>query len=101
MTVAVVAINFECIQLNWQFTKRKWRYAARCEIESRAALRLGPMHVVRMLVCHEQEQSSTKEHGHLGCVAAGHLACRAKTSETRRDTRLPHRFATANPSRGG
>src|SRR5213075_1489333 len=86
IAVAVVTINFQCIQLNWQFTKRKRRYAAGSEIESRAALRLGPMHIVRMLMCHElvqcntnnQTSRRTKEHGHLGWEAGGHLACRGK-----------------------
>src|SRR6266496_2192252 len=78
IAVAVVTIDFERLQMDWQFTEWKGRYAARSEIESRAALRLGPMHVVRMLMCHEREQCSTKEHGHLGCGAGGHLACRAK-----------------------
>src|SRR5438874_11229817 len=59
IAVAVVTVHFECLQMDWQFTERKGRYAARCEIESRAALRLGPMHVVRMLVCHERERSLT------------------------------------------
>src|SRR5581483_2364659 len=99
MTVAVVAINFECLQLDRQFAERKRRHAARCEIESRTALRLGPAHVIRMLVCHEheQEQCSTKEHGHLGCVARQASCLPSKTSETRRDARLPHRQDACAP----
>ena len=52
----VIAINFECLQLDWQFAERKRRYATRCEVEPRAALRLGeaPMHVVGVLVCQRQ-----------------------------------------------
>src|SRR5262245_66357676 len=54
IAVAIVAaINFECIQGNWQFTKRKRRYAARGEIEPRTALRFGPIHVIGMLVSHD------------------------------------------------
>src|SRR6476620_8471150 len=49
----VAAINFECVQMDWQFTKRKRRYAARGEIEPRAALRFGPIHVIGMLVSHD------------------------------------------------
>src|SRR6478752_3995843 len=53
IVVSVVpAINFESFQIDWQFTKRKRSNAARCEIESRTALRLGPMHVIGMLVSH-------------------------------------------------
>src|SRR5439155_24617869 len=59
IAVVVVTIDFECLQMDWQFTERKGRYAARSEIESRAALRLGPMHVVRMFVCHKRERSLT------------------------------------------
>ena len=44
-------------------------HAARCEIKSRTALRLGPMHVIGMLVFHELAQCSTKKHSHLGCAA--------------------------------
>src|SRR6478736_651154 len=49
----VAAINFECVQMDWQFTKRKRRYAARGEIEPRTALRFGPIHVIGMLVSHD------------------------------------------------
>ena len=38
--------------MDWQFSQRKRRHAARCEVEPRAALRLGPMHVIGMLVSH-------------------------------------------------
>src|SRR5947209_5800124 len=51
--IAVGAIDFELLQIDRQFAKWKWRHAARCEIEPRAALRLRPMHVVRVLVSHE------------------------------------------------
>ena len=79
MAISVVAaVDFECVQFDWQFAERKWRYATCCEIEPRTALRLGPMHVVRVLVRHERKQCSTKEHGHLGYGAGGHLACRAE-----------------------
>src|SRR5258705_13192598 len=57
--IAVVAIDFELLQIDRQFAKWKWRHAARCEIEPRAALRLRPMHVVRVLVTHESVQCNT------------------------------------------
>src|SRR2546426_1138055 len=70
MAIPVVAsIDFECLQVNWQFAQRKRRYATRCKIKSRTALCFGPMHVVGVLVSHEQGQCSTKEHSHLGWVA--------------------------------
>src|SRR5882762_8585197 len=79
MAIPVVAvIDFECLQVNRQFAQRKRRYATRCKIKSRTALRFGPMHVVGMLVSHEQGQCSTKEHSHLGWVADRRLGCRAK-----------------------
>src|SRR6516164_3081958 len=54
IAVAIVAaINFECVQMDWQFTKRKRRYAARGEIEPRTALRFGPIHVIGMFVSHD------------------------------------------------
>src|SRR5262244_633421 len=53
VAVAVVAVDLEFLQINWQLRKRKWSHAARCEIEPRTALRLGPMHVIGMLVLHE------------------------------------------------
>src|SRR4029077_53220 len=53
VAIAVGAIEFEFLQINRQLAKKKWRHAARCEIEPRAALRLGPMHVIGMLVSHE------------------------------------------------
>ena len=53
VAVIVVAINFEFHQVHRQFAKRKCGHATGCEIEPRAALRLGPMHVVRMLVSHQ------------------------------------------------
>src|SRR2546429_9990206 len=59
IAVVVVTIDFECLQMDWQFTERKGRYAARSEIESRAALRLGPMHVLRMFGGHQRERSLT------------------------------------------
>ena len=52
VAVAVVTVDFEFLQINWQLAKRKWSHAARCEIEPRTALRLGPMHVIGMLVSH-------------------------------------------------
>src|SRR5207249_5545372 len=53
VAVAIVAVNFQLLQFDWQLAEWKWRHAARCEIEPRAALRLRPMHVVRVLVSHE------------------------------------------------
>src|SRR5206468_6772747 len=53
VAIAVVAIDFELLQIDRQFAKWKWRHAARCEIEPHAALRLRPMDVVRVLVSHE------------------------------------------------
>ena len=52
VAIAVVTIDFEFLQINRQLAKRKWSHAARCEIEPRTALRLGPMHVIGMLVSH-------------------------------------------------
>ena len=52
VAVAVVAVNLEVLQINRQLAKRKWSHAARCEIKSRTALRLRPMHVIGMLVSH-------------------------------------------------
>src|SRR6476646_1004307 len=52
VAVAIVAVDFEFLQINRQLAKRKWSHAARCEIEPRAALRLGPMHVIGMLMSH-------------------------------------------------
>ena len=53
VAVTVLPINFEFRQIHWKFARGKCRHATRCEIESRATLRLRPMHVVRMLVSHE------------------------------------------------
>ena len=54
IAVAVIAsINFECVKMDWQFTKRKRRYAARGEIEPRTAPRFGPIHVIGMFVSHD------------------------------------------------
>ena len=53
VAIAVVAIDFELFQIDRKFAERKRRHAARCEIEPRTALRLRPMHVVRVLVSHE------------------------------------------------
>ena len=61
IAVAVVAVNLEFLQVNRQLAKRKWSHAARCEIKSRAALRLRPLHVIGMLVSHELAQCSTKK----------------------------------------
>ena len=52
IAIAVVAVNFERLQIHWQFAKRKWRDAAGREIEPCAALRLGPIHVIGMFVSH-------------------------------------------------
>src|SRR5215472_16807954 len=51
--VVIRAINFERLQIHWQFAKRKWRHTTGCEIEPRATLCLRPMHVIGMLVSHE------------------------------------------------
>src|SRR5436309_10705115 len=59
VAITVVAIDFELLQIDRQFAKWKWRHAARCEIETHAALRLRPMHVVRVLVSHESVQCNT------------------------------------------
>ena len=67
IAIAVVAVNFELLQINRQLPKSKRRHTARREIERRAALRLGPMHVVRMLVSHKWKQCSTKEQDHPVC----------------------------------
>ena len=67
IAIAVVAVNFELLQINRQLPKSKMRHTARREIERRAALRLGPMHVVRMLVSHKWKQCSTKEQNHPVC----------------------------------
>ena len=53
VAVAVVAVDFEFLKIHWQVAKRKWRHAARCKIEPCAAPRLGPMHVIGLLVSHE------------------------------------------------
>ena len=53
IAVAVVTVDFELLQINRQLAKRKWSDATGCEIEPRTALRLGPMHVIGMLVSHE------------------------------------------------
>ena len=53
VAVAIVTVNFELREVDWQFAERTRRYAARREIEPCAALRLGPMHVIGMLVSHE------------------------------------------------
>src|SRR5882724_5730252 len=58
--IAVVAIDFELLQIDRQFAKWKWRHAARCEIEPRATLRLRPMHVVRVLVSHATVRKSCR-----------------------------------------
>src|SRR5580765_2757394 len=52
VAVAVVTVDFELLQINRQLAKRKWSHVARCEIEPRRSLRLGPMHVIGMLVSH-------------------------------------------------
>ena len=61
VAVAVVAVDFELLQINRQLAKRKWSHAARCEIEPRAALRLGPMHVIGMLVSHELRRNTNEQ----------------------------------------
>ena len=53
VAIVVSAIYFQVLQIHRQFMRRKRRHAARGEIEPCAALRLRPMHVVRMLVSHE------------------------------------------------
>src|SRR5215467_7127254 len=45
--------------MDWQFAERKRRYAARCKVESRMAVRLGPMHVIGMLVSHDRDRSES------------------------------------------
>src|SRR5436309_9438955 len=59
VAIAVVAVDFELLQIDRQFANWKWRHAARCEIEPRAALRLRPVHVVRVLVSHGSVQCNT------------------------------------------
>ena len=59
VAVAVVPVDFELLQIHWKFAKRKVRHAARCEIKSRAAQRLRPMHVIGMLVSHDSDGSES------------------------------------------
>src|SRR5262249_48301964 len=40
--------------------KRKVRHAAGCEIKSRAARRLRPMHVIGMLLSHDSDRSDSR-----------------------------------------
>src|SRR4029077_4064903 len=76
IAVAVIAVNFELLQSDWQVAKRKWRHAARCEIETRAAFRLRPMHVVGVLVSHESVQCNTAT---LAVVTGGILSATGRT----------------------
>src|SRR5206468_9635345 len=72
VTVTILPVNFELLQIDRQFAKRKWGNTARREIETRTTLRLRPMHVVGMLVSHELVQCNTnnetsrqvKKHSH-------------------------------------
>src|SRR2546423_11942084 len=59
IAIAVVAVNFELLQINRQLPKSKMRHTARREIERRAALRLGPVHVIGMLVSHGGDRSES------------------------------------------
>ena len=59
IAVVICTINFELLQIHWQFAKRKWRDAAGCKIEPRATLRLGPMHVIGLLVSHDNGRSES------------------------------------------
>ena len=54
VAITVVAVDFEFFQIYWQFVESKCADAAGGEIEPGAALRLGPMHVVGMLMSHER-----------------------------------------------
>ena len=51
--VTVLAIDFEFLQVNWQFLERKCSDTTGGKIEPSAALHLGPMHVIGMLVSHQ------------------------------------------------
>ena len=59
IAVAVVAVDFELLQIYRQVSKRKWHDAARCKVEPRAAPRFGPMHVIGMLVFHDNGRSES------------------------------------------
>src|SRR6266487_962013 len=75
IAIAVVAVNFERLQVHPQLAKRKWRDATRREIEPCTALRFGPMHVIGMLVSHELPRlviiSLAGESGRLALLGRG------------------------------